>query len=223
LTHDGHDIATGRLLPRSRERCGADGGYSGLGRACGLPGLVLNALALLVALCLLCAPAAAQDLEAGRGVDVLQLAAQRHADGLDIDYSLRVSLATTVEDALLRGVPLYFTASATLFRPRWYWRDELVAGASRSWRLSYQPLTSTYRISLGGLHQSYERLPEALSAMSSASHWRIADAPLLEPGQRYYLEFEWRLDNSQLPRPMQIGIGSQPGWDLAVERTLDIE
>ena len=40
---------------------------------------------------------------------------------------------------------------------------------------------------------------------------------------RHYLEFSYRLDSSQLPSPMQLGLGAQTDWVLGVERTLRIE
>jgi hypothetical protein len=158
-----------------------------------------------------------------QGVDVLTLAAARGEQGLELDYALRFTLPPAVEDALRRGIPLHFVARATVLRPRWYWRDERVARAARSWRLSYQPLTSAWRISQGGLNQSYDTLSEALLAMSRVGRWRIADGSRIEADERYYIEFSWSLDTTQLPRPMQIGIGGQAEWALGVERTLALE
>jgi len=170
---------------------------------------------LAVALALLGVPAAR-----AQGVEVLALAAGRGDEAVELDFAVRFVLPPPVEDALRRGIPLHFAARATLLRSRWYWRDERVSRASRSWRLSYQPLTSAWRVAQGGLHQSYESLSDALLAMSRASRWRIADAHEIEPGKDYYVEFSWSLDTTQLPRPMQIGIGGQPDWALGVERTL---
>jgi hypothetical protein len=174
---------------------------------------------LLAALWLAWVPAQAQ------GVEVLELKAARDEAAISIDYQLRVSLPPAVEAAVLRGVPVYFTAQATLWRPRWYWRDERVARASREWRLSFQPLTSSWRISQGGLGQSFQSLPEALSSMARGTGWRIADSRELELDSRPYVEFSWRLDTAQLPRPMQIGLGGIGGtseWSLGVERSVKL-
>jgi hypothetical protein len=175
--------------------------------------LPVLALALLPALGL---PVQAAALE------LQELAVRRQADGaLVMDFSLRVALPHAVEDALQRGVPLYFETEAAVYRPRWYWRDERVARQSRQWRLSYQPLTESYRVSLGGLHQGYATLSEALASMTRIARWRIAESPQLDADeQRYYVEWHWRLDTSQLPRPMQLGIGNQADWVLGMERTL---
>jgi hypothetical protein len=181
---------------------------------------------LLVALALgawlaLMAPAAH-----AQGVEVLGLAAHRGAESVEVDYQLRVELPRAVEEAALRGVPLYFTVTATLWRPRWYWRDERIVRARREWRLTYQPLTSTWRVAQGGLGQSHATLAEALATMQRSSGWRIADATLVEPDGRHYVEFDWQLDTSQLPRPLQIGLTGVAGggdWNLGVERNVRVE
>ena len=183
------------------------------------PRLGMAAIVLLGALLLGAAAPAAR----AQGVEVLELSAQRDEPSIRVDYQLRVTLPPAVEDALLRGVPIYFRAQASLWKPRWYWRDERLARASREWRLSFQPLTSSWRISQGGLGQSFATLAEALAAMSRSSGWQIAEARDVEPDARPYVEFSWRLDTTQLPRPMQIGLGGIGGtseWSLGVERTL---
>jgi hypothetical protein len=171
---------------------------------------------LLLALALAAAPARGQ-------AELSTLDFQRGEHGLQIDFAVRVTLPRAVEEALQRGVPLYFVADARVYRTRWYWRDERVARASKSWRLSYQPLTSTWRVSQGGLHQSYSSLAEALAPLSRSARWKIAEPGQIEADARHYLEFQWRLDTSQLPPPMQIGIGGQADWQLGVERTLRLE
>lgn len=157
------------------------------------------------------------------GVELTHLALQKLDPGLTLDFNVRVTLPRAVEDALQRGVPLYFVAEATLYRHRWYWRDLRVARAQRSWRLSYQPLSDNWRVSLGGLAQSYPTLADAITALSSAARWKIADNSQLDTDERYYVEFSYKLDTSQLPRPMQFGIGGQGDWSLGVERTVRVE
>ena len=161
-----------------------------------------------------------------QGVEVLELSARRDEPSIVLDYQLRVTLPAVVEDAARRGVPLYFTAQVTLRKPRWYWRDEHVARAGREWRLSYQPLTSSWRVSQGGLGQSHANLADALATMTRSAGWPIAEARAVEADAHYYIEFNWRLDTAQLPRPMQIGLGGIGGiggaseWALGVERRL---
>ena len=64
-------------------------------------------------------------------------------------------------------------------------------------------------------------MSDALAVVSRVSGWRIADASQLEPDLRYYVEFSYRLDNSQLPQPMQIDLGGD--WKLGIERSIKLE
>ncbi|MCU0814265.1 MAG: DUF4390 domain-containing protein [Burkholderiaceae bacterium] len=119
------------------------------------------------------APTAAR----AEGVEVLALQVERGPTIVALDFALRVTLPAAVEDALRRGVPLHFVARAALYRSRWYWRDERIGRATRQWRLSYQPLTNSYRVSIGGLHQSVGSLDEALTTVTRLSSWRLAAGP----------------------------------------------
>lgn len=158
-----------------------------------------------------------------QGVELLTLQATRAEGAVNLEFSARVALPRAVDDALQKGVPLYFVAEATLLRNRWYWRDERVARLSRSWRLAFQPLTGAWRVSLGGLHQTYASLDEALGAVSRSGGWKLIDADRLERDGSYYVEFSYRLDSSQLPGPMQFGLGGGADWTVGVSRTLRIE
>ncbi len=168
-------------------------------------------LGLWLAACLpLAARAAAPELAA--------FSVQRGEDGVTIDYTINFDLPRGAEEALAKAVPLYFVAEAEVFRDRWYWRDKRIASTSRVWRIVYQPLTSNYRVTFAGISQSYATRAEAFAAIRRGVSWKVADAAQIEEGSRHYVEFSFRLDTSLLPRPMQIGIATQPDWALSVER-----
>ena len=71
----------------------------------------LLAIALLLALF---APASH-----AQGVELIQLSSSRSEEGLELSFSTRFELPHAAEDALLKGVPIYFTAEAVLLRGRW--------------------------------------------------------------------------------------------------------
>jgi hypothetical protein len=133
-----------------------------------------------------------------------------------------------VEDALMKGIPMYFVAEADIYEGRWYWTDRRVASATRTIRLAFQPLTRRWRVNIvtglisnsaglrATLNQNYDTLPEALSAVQRLSRWRIADNAELDPDVVHKLEFSFRLDLSQLPRPFQIGVAGQRDWNISV-------
>ena len=144
----------------------------------------------------------------------------RDEDGVFLNYAVDFELGKAAEDALLKAVPLFFVAETEIYRDRWYWRDRRVAHSVRVWKIVLQPLTSTYRVTtVGGLSQNYPTRAEAIAAISRSTRWKIAEALQLEEGAHHYVEFDYRLDTTLLPRPMQIGISGQPDWQLQVKRT----
>jgi hypothetical protein len=179
----------------------------------GLLALLFVAFALLTA-----APAVRAE-----AVELSNLSVIRAEDGVLLSFATHFELPHSVLDALQKGVPLHFVAQADLYRARWYWRDQRIAHVTRSWRLTYQPLTRSYRVGLGGLSQSFDNLDEALDVLRASSRWKIAELGQVEDDGRHYVEFSYRLDTTQLPRPMQIGFGAQPDWTLAAERVVRLD
>lgn len=162
-----------------------------------------------------------------------QLRAERAQDGLYLSAQMKFELSSTVEEALYKGIPVYFIAEADVLRERWYWSDAVVASASRYMRVSYQPLTRRWRFNsssepmtnagLGvNLGQYFESLSEAMASVQRISQWKIAEASALEDDARQTLRFRFRLDASQLPRTFQLGTLGQSEWNLSIERRIDL-
>ena len=166
------------------------------------------------------------------GVEVTQLQLERSAEAVLLSASVQFELPQAVEDALLKGIPVIFVAEADLYRERWYWTNKKVVSAQRHMRLAFQPLTRRWRLNVAAgvftpglgmaLTQTFDTLPDALAAVQRISRWKIAEATELEPGQRHLVEFRFRLDASQLPRPLQIGTLGDTDWSLSASasRTL---
>lgn len=144
--------------------------------------------------------------------------------------SFDFTLPDLAEDALHKGIPMFFVMEAQVRRDRWYWSDRVVAEATRYLRLSYQPLTRRWRLSTSSvpftnsglgvvLGQNFDELDEALSAMRRVIRWRIGDADVLEPNAAHTVQLRFRLDMSQLPRPLQIGAVGRSDWNLLVFRS----
>lgn len=161
-------------------------------------------------------------------VSLLQI--ERSAEGYLLTATVGFELPTAVEDALLKGVPVIFVAEAVISRERWYWFDKRVLNTERHMRLVYQPLTRRWRLAVASglitsnglgmaLNQTFDSLEEALATIRRVSGWRIAELADLDPGARYRVEFHFRLDVSQLPRPLQIGALGQSDWTLATMAT----
>jgi hypothetical protein len=150
---------------------------------------------------------------------VIRAGLEPSADGdawlLSADFSL--TLSASLEEAVNRGVPLYFVTDFELLRPRWYWRDERAAEATLTYRLSYHALTRQYRVQLNGVPQSYASLPEAVDAMSRLRGWRVMPRDRVTVGSTYEGWIRFRLDTSQLPRPFQITALTNREWNPQAE------
>ncbi len=148
-------------------------------------------------------------------IDVEQVAFEPSADGeawlLSSDFSLTLSPA--LEDAVNRGVPLYFLVEFELRRPRWYWWDDRAAVATQTHRLSYFALTRQYRVLLNGVSGSFSTLSEALDAMSHLRGWRVMPRERVRPGVSYEGWLRLRLDTDQLPKPFQITAITSRDWN----------
>ena len=190
---------------------------------------VLEFVLLLAGACL-CLGVQNQAKAQSNGAEVSQLQIDRTNEGVFLSASVRFDLPTVIEDALIKGVPLFFVAEAEVYRDRWYWYDKRLILAERHWRLAYQPLTRRWRLnaasgvitanSLGvALNQSFESLPEALAALRRVSRWKIADTAEIDPEQRHSVVYSFRLDLSQLPRPFQIGVLGQAEWNISASST----
>lgn len=165
-----------------------------------------------------------------------QLRTERTEDGVYLNAAVAFELPHVVEDALLKGIPLFFAIEVDIYRDRWYWTDQRVAGAARTIRLAYQPLTRRWRVNIGtgligggssGLratfNQNYETLPEAMSAVQRVARWKVADIADIRPGNEHNLVFSFKLDLSQLPRPFQIGVAGQRDWNIAIDSTQPLQ
>lgn len=159
--------------------------------------------------------------------EISQLRLERANDAVLLSTTVKFELPSAVEDALLKGVAIIFVAEAEVLRERWYWMNRRVGSAERHMRLAYHPLTRRWRLNVSSglitpaglgvaLNQNFETLADALAAVQRLSRWKIAELAELDLEQRHLVEFRFRLDVSQLPRPLQIGMLGQTDWDIAV-------
>ena len=166
-------------------------------------------------------------------VDLADMRTERADGTLVLHTTLKLELGPAVEEALVKGVPVYFVAEAEVLRDRWYWYDRKIASVTRYYRLVYQPLTRQWRLNVSGeplsasglggsIAQSFDNLADALSMVRRQSGWKLADLSELDPEARHNLNYRFRLDVAQLPRPFQIAAGSQADWSLSLSRNLRI-
>jgi hypothetical protein len=167
---------------------------------------------------------------ADTAVEMQGLKVERTDQDVYVSVNWRFEVPSALEDALLKGIPLYFVTEVDVSRERWYFYDKRMAHAERHVRVSYLPLTRRWRVnvspqpfSAGGLGmslaQTYDSLDEAMTAVRRLVQWRVANAADVESDAKQTLAISFRLDLTQLPRPLQIGAAGQSDWNISLSKT----
>lgn len=153
---------------------------------------------------------------AAEGIEFVEASLEATDEGYRLSSSFSVELTRSVEDALTRGVPLYFTLQTQITRSRWYWFDEVAVTATRKIRLSYNVLTQQYRASVdGSLHRNFSKLDDMLSLLRRPGRWIIAEPGSLKPGANYTVSVQLALDVAELPKPIQVSAMGNDVWHMS--------
>jgi hypothetical protein len=137
-------------------------------------------------------------------IEVLDARLAGSEEGLLLSADFAFDFGPRLSEAVTSGVPLYFVVEFELTRPRWYWFDEDAATRSTQLRLSYHALSRQYRLSTGPLHQNFATLDEALEVLRRLRNWQVLDRSVVLTGSSYEAAVRMRLDQAQLPRPLQL-------------------
>ena len=167
-------------------------------------GLFALCLALLVGL-----PASADTIPV--------VAADLRVEEGDLLLSAEFAFALTpaLEQALDKGIPLYFTIDFELVRTRFLWFPEKVAEWSITYRVSYSSLTRQYRVASGPLGQTFESLDDVQRFIGHVASRPVARADDLVKGARYEASVRVKLDVNQLPKPFQVNALASREWQLS--------
>jgi len=136
-------------------------------------------------------------------------------DGYTLAAEFALDLGPRLEDAVARGVPLYFNLEFIIERQRKYWVNEHIVARSLSYRLAYSSLTRQYRLSTGNLHQNFATLDEALRVVGRIAALPVVERDAIRPGETYEVAVRLGVDRSQLPKPFQV--------DAITDRSLHVD
>lgn len=163
-------------------------------------------------------------------VSTSELRIYKEDESLVMNTPIQFYLPSAVEEALRKGVAIYFVAHVDVTKDRWYWTDKEVLSVNRFYKLVYQPLTRRWRLNISSsrnnfnepaisLPQWFDQLEDALSAINRAGHWKLMNLNDLEQGTHYKITFSFGLDTVSLPKPLQIGLIGQSDWSLQLEKS----
>jgi uncharacterized protein DUF4390 len=166
----------------------------------------------LAALTLVLAPALAQ---AADGINVTSANLEQGDDGWMLSSEFEISFSPRLEEAVNRGVPLYFVVDFEVARPRWYWFDEKPIQVSLTYKVSYTPLLRQYRLSVGNVSQNFTTFEEVTRVLSRLRGLQVAGRNAFTKGVTYQACIRMRLDTAQLPKPFQLDAFASRDWALA--------
>jgi len=143
-------------------------------------------------------------------------ASLRVEDGeVRLTADFNVSLTPALEQALDKGVPLYFTIEFELLRMRPFWFPDKVAQWSITYRVSYSALTRQWRVASGPLGQTFESLDEVERFIGRIISRPVGPASDLVKDATYEGAVRMKLDVNQLPKPFQVNALASREWQLA--------
>ncbi|QJR08977.1 hypothetical protein DSM104443_00012 [Usitatibacter rugosus] len=175
-----------------------------------LPSLLRMALAALLFF-------AAMPFASAQGITIPNAALEQTEDGWKLNADFDIQFSPKLEEAVTRGVPLYFVMEFELSRPRWYWFDEKPVKQSQTYKITYTPLLRQYRLSVGNLYQNFTRFDEVKRVLSRVRGLHVADKGAVKGEGVYQANLRMRLDTGQLPKPFQLNAIASSDWSLNSE------
>jgi len=149
-------------------------------------------------------------------IKTAELVAADEAYVLNADFDLNLSDA--VEEAVNKGVPLNFLIEFQITSPRHYWFDDEIVTTTSKVTVSYHALSRQYLINRDSHQQSFASLQEAKADFSRLREWQVLEKSLLKKGENYQAVLRVRLDQSKLPKPLQVDALGSGDWNMVSER-----
>lgn len=165
----------------------------------------------LLAVIALAVPATAR----AEGITTVHANVESAGDGYRLDAEFDIRFSPRLEEAVNRGMALYFIVEFELSKPRWFWFDEKPVQLSQAYKITYTPLLRQYRLSAGSAYQNFTRFEDVVGALSRVRGWPVAEAGALRRPGEYQAAIRMRLDTTQLPKPFQLNAVASRDWNLA--------
>ena len=155
---------------------------------------------------------------AGSSINIKSAELQLQDDYYGLDADVDMSFDKEIEEAINKGVPLTFLIEFQIVSPRKYWFDDEIVTATRTVSLSYHALSRQYLVNRGGHQQSFETINEAIHELVELSDWKVFDKSLLEKPEVYKAALLIRLDQSKLPKAIQVDTIASEKWSLSSQK-----
>jgi hypothetical protein len=155
---------------------------------------------------------------AASSINIKSTDLQPQDDYYGLSADVEFAFDAEIEEAINKGVPLNFLVEFQIVSPRKYWFDDEIVTTSQSVILSYHALTKQYLVNRGVHQKSFETLSEAKQELAELGGWNVVEKNLLEKGEVYNAALLIRLDQSKLPKAIQVDTISTEKWNLSSQK-----
>lgn len=150
-----------------------------------------------------------------QGIQIKSVSVEAKEKGLVLGMDADIALNPTLEQALEKGIVLYFAVKFSLVDARWYWMDDEVVRGKYRVGLRYYALTRQYHLSHPLFTQSFNTLNEALYAAGQLRDYLLTVKSDLRQDADYIASLRIWLDLTRLPKPFQVEALGSNQWNLS--------
>ena len=156
---------------------------------------------------------------AGNGSIVIKNADLKlHDEVYKLNADLEIELDEEIKEAINKGVTVTFVYEFELVSPRMFWFDDEIVTAKTTISVSYHALSRQYLVTQSGRQTSHEILSEAMIELVQLYDWKVLDKSMIESGREYEATLNVWLDQSKLPKAIQVEAIGSKDWSLASEK-----
>ena len=121
-----------------------------------------------------------------------------------------------LDEAIRKGIPINFIIEFELKKSRKYWFDEEVTKKTKEIVLSYHALSKQFILSESENRLvAFDNLTQAKNELKKIKNWRIFDKSQIDDTDKYSAYLQVKLDQTKLPKQLQVDITSNQEWQLA--------
>ena len=147
-------------------------------------------------------------------IKTAEISNQFEAYFLNADFEL--SFNDDLDEAIRKGIPINFIIEFELKKSRKYWFDEEVAKKTKEIVLSYHALSKQFTLSESENRLvAFDNLTQAKNELKKIKNWRIFDKSQIDDTDKYLAYLQVKLDQTKLPKQLQVDITSNQEWQLA--------
>lgn len=177
---------------------------------------ISGSVSLFCGLFFICLFSTAWAISSGLNIKSAELVPLENVYALNADFEINFS--KEVEEALNKGVQLDFLIEFQIVSPSKYWFDDEIKSTSMHVTMGYHALSRQYLVNRNNHQYVFANLQEAKDDLAHVRNWQVVEKSLLSKGEDYYAALRIRLDQSRLPKPLQVDALGSEDWNMVSER-----